>query len=880
MDGQDEQGPLSELKRELKRGQETAGLGRDQLAARTGLSPTTLHNAINHPGRVPSAETLRRLAAQLGLDLNELLDLRHRAVEQRGGITAEGVDVTASADRADAPWVGRPILECDPYDLEVKPAPSAGGGRPAAGLVLGSSGRSPSLPGYVRRDHDHELAQVVRAAAGGASGLLFLVGSSSTGKTRACWEAVRSLGPSGWRLWHPFDPSRAEAAVAGLSNVEPCTVVWLNDAQDYFDHSRHGETIAAALHTLLTDPGRGPVLVLGTLWPKDADRYCAPARPEEHDEHARVRELLAGRLVTVSETFDEGALGSARAIAEAGDEVLAGALSRAANGRVTQDLGGVPELLRRYRNATPGAKALLHAAMDARRFGVQRHLPVAFLTEAADDYLTEHEYDTLPPDWPHSALDELTRPAHGYLSPLQPARSRPARHLPGLHDGGGEGAVVRLADYLEQHGRAVRAASCPPGSFWQAASTRLTRPEDLDSLASAAHLRARYQWAYHLYQQAADAGLAEARSRAAGLRRQLGDQAGAETLYRQAADEGEPSAWDILIAWREESGDHDGAHFMAMRRAEAGDPHSLTLLADMRKAAGKLDEADRLYRHAADTGNPDAVYALAQQLEAAGNLSEAEALYRRAGDGGHVRAWYALAMLLDAAGRTDQAEALARRTAKAGRPFVLGDLAVRRAAAGDLASAVQLAREAAQAGHKHALFELAHMQHPFEDSTSIKLMEEAAKAGSSFAQMALVALLETAGRKEAAEAYAWQAGKELEHALSTLARLRGANSPEGEALLRRGADANDPGCLHQLALLAEKAGRPEDAEFLARRSADAGGQYALIALAEIRAAAGDAHGAERLYRQAADTGWVWSGFERWPHGLDPDGTPSHPWPLT
>ena len=37
----------------------------------------------------------------------------------------------------------------------------------------------------------------------------------------------------GWRLWHPFDPTRAEAAQEDLHRVEPHTVVWLNEAQHY-----------------------------------------------------------------------------------------------------------------------------------------------------------------------------------------------------------------------------------------------------------------------------------------------------------------------------------------------------------------------------------------------------------------------------------------------------------------------------------------------------------------------------------------------------------------------------------------------------------------------------------------------------------------------
>ena len=49
------------------------------------------------------------------------------------------------------------------------------------------------LPGYLPREHDELLSRVVRAAAGGRSGIAVLVGGSSTGKTRACWEALGLL---------------------------------------------------------------------------------------------------------------------------------------------------------------------------------------------------------------------------------------------------------------------------------------------------------------------------------------------------------------------------------------------------------------------------------------------------------------------------------------------------------------------------------------------------------------------------------------------------------------------------------------------------------------------------------------------------------------
>ena len=284
---------------------------------------------------------------------------------------------------------GRPLGEMtDPFALEVhRPVQPE---HPQPGL--------PALPTYVPRDHDAELGSVVRAAAHGSSGIAVLVGGSSTGRTRACWEALQPLRdqPGQWRLWHPIDPSRPDAALRELPDIAPWTVVWLNEAQFYLDvtDSGLGERVAAGLRALLRDPARAPVLVLATLWPRFWDALMA--RPEGGpDLHAQARELLAGRDIAVPAVFTAAQL---QRLNGAGDARLARAAVGAQDGQVIQFLAGAPELLARYRNAPPAAAALIDAAMDARRLGMGPALPRAFLEAAAPGYLTGTEWDQLAED--------------------------------------------------------------------------------------------------------------------------------------------------------------------------------------------------------------------------------------------------------------------------------------------------------------------------------------------------------------------------------------------------------------------------------------------------------------------------------------------------
>ena len=159
---------------------------------------------------------------------------------------------------------------------------------------------------YLPREHDAALARMVTAAAQGRSEIAVLVGGSSTGKTRACWEALALLRdqPGPWRLWHPIDPSRPDAALRDLPGIGPRTVVWLNEAQFYLDPAEAGlgEQVAAGLRELLRDPGRAPVLVLATLWPQFWDTLTA--RPAGGDDrHAQARDLLAGHDIAVPAAF-------------------------------------------------------------------------------------------------------------------------------------------------------------------------------------------------------------------------------------------------------------------------------------------------------------------------------------------------------------------------------------------------------------------------------------------------------------------------------------------------------------------------------------------------------------------------------------------------
>ncbi|MFF4138605.1 tetratricopeptide repeat protein [Streptomyces mirabilis] len=775
---------------------------------------------------------------------------------------------------------GRLISECDPLALEVHHAihgrhlrPEAKPGEQQAAPVSVSA----ALPMYVPRRHDAQLLKIVEACASGESKMAVLVGGSSTGKTRACWEAVQLLAPHGWRLWHPFDPTRADAALEGLSRIGPRTVVWLNEAQHYLAAPQIGERIAAGLRTLLSDAGRGPVLVLGTLWPEYWDELTARPSGRESTDHSQVRELLTGREIRVPDSFDSDELKLLRASAR-WDERLAVAHMRASGGRVAQFLAGAPELLRRYQHAPVVPKAVLSAAMDARRLGCGIYLPLNFLEHAAAGYLTDEEFDAAGDDWLEQALAYAARPVHGNITPLRRVRTRPGREAPD------NGLVYRLADYLEQHGQQERREACPPESFWLAVHDHITAESDIRAAAQAARARWRLRHSGLLASKISAPGADSARSvlrpqdwlaaRVAELQARLEREGGSVVIRPSAIPASPPqptllprSPTRVLKDWerarvcirykrfaeaesiisRSEEFSFSPTMLNELIQAmfaeelvedalrvvrskcirEGSIQHAFLLVSTLyqvsqvrpRGGDGLLDEAERYALKAAQQGSDNPLIFLVEELDAAGRTVDAERLARSSPTSSPLRR---LAELHIQRQQYTEAEAYAELAVRRGSPMTYSHLARSRASRGELAEAIRLAVVAGDHGDVEALSKLSQF-------------------------------LEQTGRHRDAEHVAVEA-------------------------TRRG----DVDALARLGYIKERHGLRDEAERLVRLAATAGSRHALNVLAQMRLDSGLRADAERLALLAADRGIsagqqspaIWQAL--WPSGLEPDGTPTTP----
>jgi len=140
------------------------------------------------------------------------------------------------------PVRGRPVAEWRSVDLGVH-------------QVIGGG----PMPTYIRRPHD-ELLRAILNPAVSASRLVVVRGGSSTGKTRAVYEAVAGQ-LADWQLDYPLDPAALKERLEG--GVSAGTVLWLGELRQYAD-ADGGAMILGRLADLLVGEGR---LLITTLWP-------------------------------------------------------------------------------------------------------------------------------------------------------------------------------------------------------------------------------------------------------------------------------------------------------------------------------------------------------------------------------------------------------------------------------------------------------------------------------------------------------------------------------------------------------------------------------------------------------------------------------------
>ena len=564
---------------------------------------------------------------------------------------------------ASKPPYGVPVREWEPVDLGVHQVIH---GRP--------------MPFYVCRPHD-ELLRAVLDPAVPASRLVVVRGGSSTGKTRAAYEAVAAR-LAGWQLDYPANPAALSARLD--AGIPARTVLWLGELRQYADVDG-GPAVLGRVADLLHGEGH---LLVTTVWPEHWTTYIAAARagPGPADPAGTAGRLLErlpeltgsdparidparGGVIDVPDQFTAAEMAAAAATS---DPVLAEAAAAASGagqeGQVTQYLAGVPDLLRRYDGpgGDPYGQAIITAAMDATRLGHASPLSAVLLQEASVGYLTAAQRTREIASWRDTALAWAAEELNGAVRALQP--------VPPVSGTGVAG--YQVADYLDQHARRLRQDQLGPPSLWDALTAHAATARDRTRLGQAGRDRGLYRHAAALWTTAAALGSTDAARRLIAFLSQKspGDSMrAAHWAVRHASLDNPVGAARLLDALRE-AGAADAVITLAGRaasRASLDNPWSVAVLLDALRAAGAADAVTTLLaRGPASRASLDDPGGAARLLDALGEAGAADAVTTLLARGPASRASLdnpggvaVLLRALRAAGAADAAQSLASRAA-------------------------------------------------------------------------------------------------------------------------------------------------------------------------------------------------------------------------
>ncbi|MEU4562954.1 tetratricopeptide repeat protein [Actinoplanes sp. NPDC023936] len=581
------------------------------------LPPATLSNLLNGPS-IPTRVTVVTFLTACGV---------------HGAAQAPWLAAWERARSGPRPRANRSIL--------VRKARPRLLGVLAAIRVGGAEGE---LPPYVPRDFDADLRTAITAA--GSGGFVLLIGGSSTGKTRALFEAVRAVFPDWWLL-HPTDAEQLRAYAADPAER---TLIWLDELQTYLQNP--DGLSAGTTRELITD---GAALV-ATMWP--GEYHMRTARPEDRkpDVYAADRNLLQlAQVIQVPDAFSPAERRRGEALAGT-DQRIRIALDTADAG-FTQVLAAGPQLIQRWENAPEAecyGKAVITAALDARRVGFRHPVTREFLEAAAPAYLTPAQQASAPGDWLDRALTYATTPLSGAAACLTPAAA-----------GMGVLAGYQSAEFLFQHAARVCRAVDLPEAAWQAVVDHHHRA-DTTRIAFHADRRGQVGRALMLNRTAAAGNDTLAMRQLADLLREQNSAPEAELWLRQAVD--------------------------------LGDRHAMVDLADLLTADGDLDEAQSLFLRALEEDHSDAwttgYYGV--WLSGLGRTEEAITWLTRAAHLDDATSACNLGFILAREGRTEEAETWARRAAADGHIGALDNLAKQFKERGDPEQSLAFSRRAAE----------------------------------------------------------------------------------------------------------------------------------------------------------------------------------------
>jgi TPR repeat protein len=512
----------------------------------------------------------------------------------------------------------------------------------------------------------------------------------------------------------------------------------------------------------------------------------SPVHDFGQPDHERVRRRAEQTLLDqvtqrleLARRFSDSEQQQARTLSR-DDARIADALKYADRYGLAEYLAAGPKLLQEWHDARavgnqPAGAALVDAAVDCRRAGLDQPVPANVLFELAPNYLDTTVAGLLSPNAFQDGLDWAARPRYG------------ASALLINHGNSGYLAFDYLVDSLQGDPKAPAISD----AMWQSVVT-VAKGDAARSVA----LRADYSKprrrdiAELAYRKAADAGHVDSMLAVGSLVEDRGDSNEARVWYRKAAAAGNLEAIRRLGRLVEP----EEARVWYRKAAAAGDVEAMRRLGDL---ATRRDEAIEWYRKAAAAGDVLAMRRLGDKTM----RDEAAVWYLRAADAGDAEAMRRLGRLA----RYEPSALHALRTAAdAGALWAMHQL--RLGAESSNPSVLQALREVADTGALWAMETLGWLARRDGDQQEAEAwFHRASDAGDPVAIRELGRFAEERGDREQAVTWYCKIIGDLE-ATEALGRLAEAGSGSALGALSKAAESGDPEATEVLRRLSRHAG--------------------------------------------------------------------------
>jgi tetratricopeptide (TPR) repeat protein len=339
-----------------------------------------------------------------------------------------------------------------------------------------------AYPPYIPRSFDQVLAERLQEAVKKRFGSIVLIGSSCTGKTRSCWQAIRADKFRNWSVLVPDETRAIKALLKDPSRIQTPTILWLDELQNYLGPDGSGLT---PKHLSNLQNCGAPIILLGTIW---ADYYSSLANFRADPWSSRFTEAAGflnqiDHLIPVPNELDDNERRRGAAFASE-NAVLQEALSSNDFG-VTQIIAGAGDLVRHWTvTMSTEAKAMTDAAIDLRRIGVAGPISLSLLSTLAPTYISKNSRN-FHKGWLEKALPEAIQELRGATSVLIPTSGE-------IDD---DTFTLVPADYILQHGMAIRANIKISDHFWEMLVGKIDDADDRWRIVNSARARGRLAWA-------------------------------------------------------------------------------------------------------------------------------------------------------------------------------------------------------------------------------------------------------------------------------------------------------------------------------------------------------------------------------------------------